>query len=166
MLPIRSLKPFLNLLTIMLARGEWTGRRSGLKKTEGATSNSVPTTTGDAVFIKIAELARSIFDVDGVVIDIRPDHAEAGWPAGASWAFRSDVDLQLARTVLSSLADPVVAAQQGFVAYAGVPVRDRLGNVIGTLAAMAREPRTFDAQALKLLTMSADVVSANLDIRR
>ena len=53
----------------------------------------------------------------------------------------------------------------GFRSYAGVPVRDVHGHVVGALSIMSREPRDFDNTTVARLTELAAVCSARVVAR-
>ena len=53
----------------------------------------------------------------------------------------------------------------GFRSYAGVPVRDVHGHVVGALSIMSREPRDFDNTTVTRLTELAAVCSARVVAR-
>lgn len=61
--------------------------------------------------------------------------------------------------------DDTPALEEGVRAYAGVPVRAREGEVLGTLCAFHTEPRPFTPDELAVLTELAAAASAAIELR-
>ncbi|HWT94293.1 MAG TPA: GGDEF domain-containing protein [Solirubrobacteraceae bacterium] len=61
--------------------------------------------------------------------------------------------------------DDSAALAEGVRAYAGVPVRAREGEVVGTLCAFHSEPRPFSPDELAVLTELAATASAAIELR-
>jgi len=57
------------------------------------------------------------------------------------------------------------AAQHGVIAYAGVPVSSQDGHVLGTLCAIAHEPRRWSDEELQILRDAAALVMGELALR-
>ena len=57
------------------------------------------------------------------------------------------------------LVDPLIAGEIGMRFYAGLPLHDRSGRMVGTLAAMDRQPRSLAAGDLDALKRLAGVAS-------
>lgn len=53
---------------------------------------------------------------------------------------------------------------QGFAAYAGVPLRSRGGHVVGTLCVLDRAPRRWEEEDLALLEQLARAITAHLEL--
>ena len=62
--------------------------------------------------------------------------------------------------------NPLVTSQPGIRFYAGVPLRNADGPVIGTLCLMDKAPRTLDDSEMQLLASLADEVMALLEHAR
>jgi GAF domain-containing protein len=66
---------------------------------------------------------------------------------------------------ISAMRDNLSIRDLGVIAYAGVPLTDSDGQVLGTLAAMDREPRVWTASELALLNELGEVCSSELRLR-
>ena len=63
------------------------------------------------------------------------------------------------------LRDNLSVREMGVIAYAGVPLTDSDGLVLGTLAVMDREPRVWTRSELMLLTELGEICSSELRLR-
>ncbi len=63
-------------------------------------------------------------------------------------------------------ANPLVTGSPNIRAYAGIPIRSREGLALGTLCVLDTTPRTFDDDALALLSTLAEQAATLLDQRR
>lgn len=61
------------------------------------------------------------------------------------------------------LVDPLIAGEIGMRFYAGLPLHDRSGRMVGTLAAMDRHPRELATDDLDALKRLAGVASELYD---
>lgn len=89
-------------------------------------------------------------------------------PARTICAITSDTGLPLPEAALADparLAHPIAAGDLGFAFYAGLPLRLATGEVLGTLAALARTPRDLSVNELATLRMLAGIVVQLAELR-
>ncbi len=119
---------------------------------------------GAPSFARLAELVQrylgcevAVLSVDDPSPALRALHGSSRCERRASTAFRRDstacgVDLR-------ELTHPLAAGEAGMRFYAGLPLRDYNGDLIGILAAMDRHERTLGAEELETLKLLAGMAS-------
>lgn len=138
----------------------------------------------DATFDRFAALVRSVLDVPVALvslIDVDRQFFPGASGLGEPWAgsrqtplshsfCRHVVDTGKPLIVTDARADPLVAGNLaiedlGVVGYAGVPVHDAEGRVLGSLCAIDHEPREWTERELALLADLAAACSDSLQAR-
>ncbi|KHL24409.1 hypothetical protein PK98_10150 [Croceibacterium mercuriale] len=81
--------------------------------------------------------------------------------ADGAWALRGGIDMPVPATMRDpgGLADPLAARACGMQFFAGLPLRDRAGRRIGTLAAMDGAQRPLSGEELGVLQQLAGVAA-------
>jgi len=89
------------------------------------------------------------------------------------WAFCSHAILQDAPFMVEDAStderfrdNPLVLAEPHIRFYAGVPLRDRAGNPMGTLCVIDREPRRLRSTELQALCDLADIASSEIQAKK
>lgn len=83
----------------------------------------------------------------------------------SEWIFKNRQPLLVDNLAQTNNPAPVSLDRRGIVGYAGVPISDRSGEVVGVLRLLSRAPRNF-AHDLELLQQIAGCLSMALDHRR
>ncbi|PVU83233.1 serine/threonine protein phosphatase [Cellulomonas sp. WB94] len=138
----------------------------------------------DPAFDRLAQIARRHLDVPLVLVSLVSRSGQvypgaAGLPAGLDADRFSPLTDSFCRHVVASrsalvveevrlvelLADAPARGALDIVAYAGFPLVDETGTVVGALAAIDREPRVWDERELALLRDLAEACSSELRLR-
>jgi len=115
---------------------------------------------------RLAELVQLTLVSDGAIIDLR-HYAERQRALGAAerpttaGLLLAGGEAEASEALLWRLADPIEASANGFQSYAGIPLHDADGTLLGRVVALQRGQRMFDGHDLKILRTVADIV-ANL----
>jgi hypothetical protein len=113
---------------------------------------------------RLAELVQLTLVADGAIIDLR-HYAERQRALGMAELLGTAGLLiagggtESSEALLWQLADPVEAGANGFQSYAGVPLHDIDGALLGRIVALQRGQRMFDGHDLKILRTVADIVA-------
>lgn len=145
---------------------------------------AAPTALADHELDRIAAIAASVSGADAGVVALESPsgYALPGlFGLGDPLASTRQVTVEAAMTdtvvrtaapqiVRDALADEDLAARGwthfwGFRSFAGVPVRDVHGHVVGALSIMSHEPRSFDDTTIARLTELAAVCSSRVVAR-
>jgi GAF domain-containing protein len=116
----------------------------------------------------LAGLVQLTLAADGAIIDLR-HYAERQRALGkperlsTSGVLLAGGETESSETLLWQLADPVEAGANGFQSYAGVPLHDADGALLGRIVALHRGQRLFDGHDLKILRTVADIVVDLID---
>ncbi|MFF5291278.1 SpoIIE family protein phosphatase [Paractinoplanes globisporus] len=138
----------------------------------------------DAAFDRIAVLVERLVDVSAAVVtvlgvDRQYLPGQVGLPEELAAAREVPLTHSLSRHVVEdgqllvvpdTRADPRMRDNQGVqelgaLAFAGVPLTDSDGHVLGTLAVMDREPRAWTRSEIALLVELGEVCSSELRLR-
>jgi GAF domain-containing protein len=138
----------------------------------------------DTAFDRIADLVERLVDVPvAVVTVITADRqyfpGQVGLPDELAAAREMDLAHSLSRHVVEEgtaliipdvrevpfMRDNQSIRELGAIAFAGVPLTDSDGRILGTLAAMDREPRVWTRSEIALLDELAEVCSSELRLR-
>ncbi|WP_239162789.1 SpoIIE family protein phosphatase [Paractinoplanes rishiriensis] len=138
----------------------------------------------DAAFDRIAVLVERLVDVPVALVTVLdadrqflpgqiglPDHMAEAREMSLSHSLSQHVVEDGQLLMVSDLrADPRMRDNRavrdlGAVAFAGVPLTDSEGQVLGTLAVMDREPRVWTRSEVALLTELGEVCSSELRLR-
>ncbi|HEX5332591.1 MAG TPA: GAF domain-containing SpoIIE family protein phosphatase [Cellulomonas sp.] len=138
----------------------------------------------DAAFDRLAQIAQRHLGVPLVLVALVSRSGQiypgaAGLPAELDADRFSPLTDSFCRHVVASrsmlvieevrraelLADGPANGTLGIVAYAGFPLVDETGTVVGALAAVDHEPRVWDERELALLRDIADSCSSELRLR-
>ena len=137
-------------------------------------------TDPDAGLDQMAALVCELLDVPVALVSlVTPDQqvlpgqcglGEQRSTPGSHSFCRTVVESEAALVVDDARADPRVQgnpaiAEFGVVAYAGHPLLDADGRVLGALCAIGHEPRTWSRRDLEVLQRLADLCSADLQQR-
>nr|WP_269205347.1 GAF domain-containing SpoIIE family protein phosphatase [Motilibacter aurantiacus] len=139
---------------------------------------------GDPRFDRVAHLARRLLHVPLALVslvEVRRQFfpGQAGLDGPDADARETDISRSLCRFVVASgrpfvVADTAVdpltrtsraAVEDDIGAYAGVPVTDDDGHVLGALCAVEYSPRVWSEEDLTLLTELAELCSAELRLK-
>ena len=138
-------------------------------------------TPPDGAFDRITALAARMFDVPIAIVSIvdtdriwfkshhgMPDEAVDRAPGLCASAILSPQPwvLENARLDPRSLANPLVAQENGVAFYAGVPLTTHDGYNLGTLCVLDLEPRRISDAEVATLSDLAAVVMDELELRR
>ena len=119
---------------------------------------------GRITVARLAELVQLTLVADAAIIDLRP-YAERQRAIGAAEYLETGGILlpggkpEFAEAMLWQLADPIEAGANGFPSYAGAPLHDAGGALLGRVVALQRGQRSFDGHDLKILRTVADIVA-------
>jgi len=112
---------------------------------------------GAPSFARLAELVQRYLGCEVAVLSVNDPSPSLRALHGSSRCERRDstacgVDLR-------ELTHPLAAGEAGMRFYAGLPLRDYNGDLIGILAAMDRHERTLGAEELETLKLLAGMAS-------
>ncbi|MDV3457501.1 hypothetical protein RZN05_10940 [Sphingomonas sp. HF-S4] len=119
---------------------------------------------GRIAVARLAELVQLTLVADAAIIDLRA-YAERQRAIGAAECLETAGILlpggktEFAEAMLWQLADPIEAGANGFSSYAGAPLHDADGALLGRIVALQRGQRSFDGHDLKILRTVADIVT-------
>ena len=138
----------------------------------------------DPAFDRLAQIAQRHLDVPLVLVSLVSRSGQV-YPGAAGLPPQLEVDRfspladSFCRHVVASrsmlvideaslaelLVDGPASGALDIAAYAGFPLTDEDGTVVGALAAIDREPRAWDERELALLRDLADACSSELQLR-
>ncbi|MGK5681072.1 SpoIIE family protein phosphatase [Actinoplanes sp. URMC 104] len=138
----------------------------------------------DAAFDRIATIVERLVDAPVALVTVLTGEGQhlpgqVGLPEPFATAREMPLDYSFSRHVAESgemivvpdvradprMRDNPAIGEVGVIAYAGVPLTDSDGLVLGTLAVTDREPRVWTASELALLTELGEVCSSELRLR-
>ncbi len=140
-------------------------------------------TPAEEPFDRLVRLAARLLDAPSAVVSLVDEDRQFFWSAHGVkqlWAARGTplshsfcqhvVHTGEALVVNDSLAEPLVrdnpaVSELNVAAYAGVPLREREGHVIGTLCVMDSRPRTWRPEDLDLLGELAATIMSAIELR-
>ncbi|MET3426946.1 GAF domain-containing protein [Actinoplanes tereljensis] len=138
----------------------------------------------DVAFDRIADLVERLVDAPVALVTVLSADrqflpGQVGLPEALASAREMPLTHSLSRHVLEAgrmlvvedvRADPAMRDNPavhdlGAIAFAGVPLTDSDGHVLGTLAVMDREPRTWTRSEVALLVELGEICSSELRLR-
>lgn len=137
-------------------------------------------TPRDGAFDRITALAARLFSVPVSIVSVvdhdriwfKSHHGTSADQVGRDPGLCASAILQSdpwvvtdASTDLRALANPLVAGEAGFKAYAGIPLQTPDGYNLGTLCILDHQPRQFSAEDIRTLEDLAAIVMNDLEMR-